>query len=199
MSLVSLFTSVKNQLLANTTTIFTAFNPSITSTVLPFIHVWNRPLFEGWKQASKKLAPGELKENDSYGVLYPAIMVEFLNSETEQLGNGEQIYSNLTVRIHIAHMQIDAGDGTMEQNLQVYAVADAVQQALQKFYSGGLFIRKRQGLDPDYNDLYHYTIDYDTTYVDSLMAEPVNGKTISGGSITPEIEIEYNPAPYIKP
>ena len=125
-----------------------------------------------------------------YSFSLPALFIEFLNLETEQLGNGNQVYADLIVRIHILHRLEDAGDGILEQNLAVLALRDAVQLALQNFRPAGAseFIRQKQEMDYNHNNVYHYTMDYGCTFVDTITNQPVNGIT-DNGPITPDIII----------
>ena len=204
MSLVPVFTAVKNQLLA-TVAGTKPFNGAVTpANALQFVQLWNNQ-FAKWLDDIKDLefkdleAPTDTK-NSTYAVNYPAILIEFYNAECNQLGRGVQAYDDLIVRIHIVHQQLDAGDGTMEQNLDVYDLQDAVYSALQKFRPAGCveFIRGRHELDWNHGNLYHYIVEYGTNYMDSIQVEPVKGVPIDGGVVTPVITEVYNPAPFIK-
>lgn len=149
---------------------------------IQFVQLWNNQL--------ESLTAKNTEENILYAFSLPALLVEFLNLETEQLGNGNQVYANLLVRIHILHREEDAGDGTMEQNLTVLTLRDAVQLALQNFRPAGAseFIRQKQEMDYHHNNVYHYIMDYGCTYVDTATNRPVNGVT-DNGPITPQITI----------
>lgn len=149
---------------------------------ISFIQQWNNQL--------ESLKAKDTEANIMYSFSLPALFIEFVNLETEQLGNGNQLYANLVVRIHILHRQEDAGDGTMEQNLTVFSLRDAVQIALQNFRPPGAseFIRQKQEMDYHHNNIYHYVMDYGCTLVDTLTNQPVNGISDSG-PITPEINL----------
>ncbi len=181
MPTASLFNAIKTQLL----------NLSSDGSTVQFVQLWNNQL--------QSLKAADTEANIMYSFSLPALFVEFLNLDTMQLGNGIQLYSSLTIRIHILHRQEDAGDGTMEQNLAVLDLRDAVQVALQNFKTTGAseFIRKEQKMDYNHNNMYHYIMDYECTYVDVLTDQPVNGIT-TDETITPEIESSYDPHPYIK-
>ena len=190
MSLVPVFTSIKNQLLANISTIFTPFNPQIKTASMCYVQMWNNQL-RGWKN--------KIKNNESYDVTMPCILIEFTHLPSERLGNDSMIYPDLTVKVHIVDEQFDAGDGTMEQNLEAYAIADAVHLVLEKFRPPGCveFIRRDQNIDSDHDNLYHYVLYYATNYVDIITTSPIGGVDKSG--VTPDITMTYNPSPYIKP
>jgi hypothetical protein len=149
---------------------------------IQFIQLWNNQL--------ESLKASDTEANIMYSFSLPALFIEFLNLETEQLGNGNQVYADLIVRIHILHRLEDAGDGTLEQNLAVLALRDAVQLALQNFRPAGAseFIRQKQEMDYNHNNVYHYTMDYGCTFVDTITNQPVNGIT-DNGPITPDIII----------
>lgn len=204
MSLVPVFNAIKTQLEDNVATV-----PPFTKATNPFVgcyvQMWNNQL-KYWRQQAKK---GE-DIKSMYSINFPALLVEFRQLENEEMGNGVQIYPNLLVRIHIVHQQLDATTGnvysasepgTMEQNLDIYILQEAVQAALNKFKITNCveFIRKNHGLDNDHDVLYHYTVDYMTNYTDYGQQEPVGGVTISGGTLTPEITETYNPSPFLKP
>lgn len=167
-----LFNDIKAQLL---TIVF-------DGSTIQFVQMWNNQL--------ESLKAKDTEQNIMYSFSLPALFIEFLNLETLQLGNGNQVYDNLLVRIHILHRLEDAGDGTLEQNLAVLALRDAVQIALQNFRPAGAseFIRQKQEMDYHHNNVYHYIMDYGCTYVDTLTNQPVNG-VIDNGPITPDINI----------
>jgi hypothetical protein len=158
--------------------------------MIQFVQMWNNQL--------ESLRAADTEANIMYSFSLPALFLEFLNLETEQLGNGIQLYDNLVVRIHILHRQEDAGDGTMEQNLAVFGLRDAVQLALQNFRTSGAseFIRQKQEMDYNHNNVYHYIMDYGCTYIDTSTNEPVNGISKTAA---PEIYSSYDPHPFIKP
>jgi hypothetical protein len=168
----TLFNNIKTQLL---TIIFDGSN-------IQFVQLWNNQ--------PDSLKAKDTEQNILYSFSLPALFVEFKNLETEQLGNGNQVYANLVVRIHILHRLEDAGDGTLEQNLAVLELRDAVQAALQNFRPAGAseFIRINQEMDYQHNNVYHYIMDYSSTYVDTLTNQPVNG-IVDNGPITPDMII----------
>jgi hypothetical protein len=195
MPTASFFNDIKTRLL-NISSFDPSFDQNSFDNSLPqFVQLWNNQL------ASMKEADTEASILYSFSL--PALFVEFLNMETEQLGNGNQLYSNLVVRIHILHRQEDAGDGTLEQNLAVLDLRDAVQLALQNFRPAGAseFIRQRQQMDYNHNNVYHYTMDYGCTYIDFLTNQPVSAVTINPleQPITPVMDTSYDPPPFMKP
>lgn len=113
----------------------------------------------------------------------PSAFIEFESGNIDQMGEGIQIYNPLTFKVHLLDWQMDAGDGTFEQNLAIYDLKDKVFQALQKFNPGktdssdpaSICIRVAEEQDYEHKGLYHFIQTYKATLVDVIMQEPVNG------------------------
>jgi hypothetical protein len=154
---------------------------------IQFCHVWNN-------QYEKLKNPPE-EGQAFYAFDFPALFVEFVSPyQINQLGNGVQIYDPLYVNIHIIGKMIDAGDGTFEQNLEIFDIKDNVRNAFQKFCPDKCceWVRINESSDDDHNNLYHFIQQYQTNYVDSGMQEPVNG--LETTPPTPlEIDAEVDP------
>jgi hypothetical protein len=148
-----------------------------------FIRVWNNQ--------HEKLKEDTEEGAKSMMIWTPALLVEFTApEEILQLGNGVQLYDPLDIRIHILQDELDAGNGEMEQNLNVFALKQRVYAALQEFEPNGAcaFVRVNEEQDYDHTNLYHYIQTYRTNYVDDSMNRPVNG--------TPAVFTQYpNPQP----
>jgi hypothetical protein len=135
-----------------------------------FIHMWNNQ-------------HERLKEDNEEGIStylfpLPATLIEFVGPmEIQQLGNGVQLYDPLIIRIHLLHNMLDAGDGTMEQNLLVFDIKNKVYKSLQAFEPTGAvaFVRVFEEQDYDHPNLYHFIIDFQTNFVDSATIKPVDG------------------------
>jgi hypothetical protein len=151
-----------------------------------FIHVWNN-YAEKLKSTDENGAP-------VYGINHPSLFVEFqAPNDVEQLGGGVQIYDPLIVRVHILHNEIDATNGDMDQNLNVFALKQKVFQALQGFEPDGCvaFVRISEEQDYDHTNLYHFIQTYQTNFVDTSMMNPVNGQETTGTTTLNEtIEID---------
>lgn len=179
MSLAPVFNAIKAQLLANVANV-TPFNQAVTAqNTLAYVQMWNNQL-ASWRDSFKKVGDDELVtgSNNTYIPQMPAILIEFANINPIELGAGVQLFDELIVRVHIVHEKLDAGDGTMEQNLEVFALVDQVYKVLNKFRPAGCieFIRQNPQ-EPDYNHngLYHYIETFVTNYVDNSQLEPVGG------------------------
>lgn len=133
----------------------------------------------------------EKKENDTYSIQLPAVLVEILEGKAEQLGGGAQIFPDMTVRFHLIHRQETDPNGNMNRNTDVLDLQEILYQTMQKFIAPGTneFIRDYPVEDFSHDNVYHFAIDYKTTYVDQIMLEPVGGITIPGNTILPSITV----------
>jgi hypothetical protein len=136
------------------------------SNTFKWIHVWNNQL-------------ELIDQSKTYETQYPACFIEFDPQEIRQLGAGYQSF-DLLLRFHIIHQLTDAEDGTMEQNLDVFALKTRVFKLIQKFEppSASMFIRNREIPDHRHGRLYEFTQEYKTEYIENTAAEPIDGKVI---------------------
>lgn len=183
MSLVPVFSALKARLLAIVAN-EAPFNQGVNSNnLIEYVQMWNNQL-ASWKDSYKQIKDDDLVTGtpNTYIPPMPALLIEFDNLNPVELGAGVQIFNDLIIHIHIVHQQLDAGDGTMEQNLEVFQLADAVYAALNKFLIPGCIELVRQApnkLDYAHDNLYHYIVDFGTNYVDASQLEPVGGKTVT--------------------
>jgi len=151
-----------------------------------FVDVWNNQL---------ELA----EQQQQYSFLLPAAFIEILNvQEPKQLGDGVQLYDQLIVRLHIVHEQLDAGDGTMERNLDVFDLTQKTFKRMQGFEpdKASAFFRVNEERDYYHTNVYHFMQDYKTTYLDDSAQRSTDGFSIK---LTPKITTQYNPIkPFLK-
>jgi hypothetical protein len=151
-----------------------------------FVDVWNNQL---------ELA----EQQQQYSFPLPASFIEILNvQEPKQLGDGVQLYDQLIVRLHIVHEQLDAGDGTMERNLDVFDLTQKTFKRMQGFEpdKASAFFRVNEERDYYHTNVYHFMQDYKTTYLDDSAQRSTDGFSIS---LTPKITTQYNPIkPFLK-
>lgn len=156
-------------------------------TEVQFIHVYNSQF--------------DLMENqESYSFPFPCVFIEFVaQNEIQQLGGGYQIFDPLMINVHIGHNLYDAGDGTMEQNLDIFDLRTKIFKALNKFEPNGAvqFIRVSETQDTNHKSVYHFIQTYKTNYIDNSRSEPVNGVTTTPPTDL-ELDVNYNPSPYLK-
>lgn len=182
MSIVPLAQAIEAQLQASIGNTYPYATPANVNEQISFIRMWNSQ-FEEWiknKGAETIIPP------------FPAILLEFQHNAFEQLGNGAQLYDDLLVKVHIIDRQIDSPvEGDHDQNLYVYALADAVYAALNFFKptGAGNFIRISHQPDFHHANLYHFISEWKTNYIDLSQVPPINPVTIPGSTITPSITI----------
>ena len=165
-----------------------------------YIRMWNKQ-------------PEYLEKGGYQDITYPAILVEFVDPiEWSQLGNGNQEASDLHIKLHYIHNELDAAtaasSGTMDQNLHIYKLIEDVYQAFQDWmptsitiaandplyaeWAGtytipvGVLTRERDYQDPGHTDLYHFITEYGTTWEDQAMNRPVGGS--NAGVINYDLE-----------
>lgn len=107
------------------------------------------------------------------GVTYdfpkPAAFLEVIHSpQYEEAGMGMQS-ADIGWRVHLVHEQLDAADGTMDQNLAVFDLRDTIVRTLSFFEptACGPLLKKAEGLDYDHDNIYHYVIDFICNFMDS--------------------------------
>lgn len=124
-----------------------------TATAIDYVRIWNNQL---------QLA----EQQQMYSFPNLACFVEvILQKSSLSLGVAG---GDITIRFHIVHVQYDAGNGTFEQNLEVYDYRD---QIIQKFmyyepvHCSGLQLINEE---PDYTHsaVYHYVVDFVCSFTD---------------------------------
>ena len=125
---------------------------------------------------------------------YPAAFVEVIPADIQQLGDGSQMYRDMTVNIHILHWEMDAADNTMEQNLSVYNIAADAYLLMQEFVPTGASYAvsnlRRVSETPQYDHpgLYHFIQTYRVNLIDNTMQGPIGG--IDSDPIPMPVEID---------
>lgn len=123
------------------------------------------------------------KEGKTYDYLKPAVFLEVINAvEYQELGQGFQS-ADVGWKIHLIHEFYDAGDGTMEQDLVVFDLRDAIVALLSLYEptACGPLVRTSEGQDYEHTNLYHYVIDFICNFTDSKGSpwDPAAGKYIN--------------------
>lgn len=109
-----------------------------------------------------------LEKGDIYPFALPAAFVEVQTPEQfNQLGYGI-VESDVIFRIHVMVEQLDAGDGTNDQNLTVFALRDAINHLLTHFQptSCSLLMKVAERQDNDHDNIYAYELDFKCSFVD---------------------------------
>jgi hypothetical protein len=130
-----------------------------------------------WNNQHDKIANPEEDGQHLYTFTLPAIFLEIESpTDIKQLGNGVQLY-DFNFRLHLIDKMVDAGDGTLDQNLEIFDIKQLVFQTIQgqapdKF---GQFCRIQEEQDQDHKNLYHFIQEYATNYTDFTMNDPIGG------------------------
>lgn len=97
----------------------------------------------------------------------PCCFVE-VSGENENAGMGYTV-ADLLFKIHIGAVEYDAGDGTMGQNLSIFALRDEVVALLTyKELTGCSGLQKvNEAQDFSHTNVYHYIVEFKCSQVDS--------------------------------
>ena len=109
-----------------------------------------------------------MKNGEEYNYSLPAAFVEVIPQKTGgEIGFGSWGY-DVIFRIHAVMNQPDAGDGTLDQNLTIYDLRNALQEALVHFQPTGCGEMQSddERFDTDHDNICVYQFDLITHYID---------------------------------
>ena len=149
------------------------------NTSIDYVRVWNDQL-------------ASMEKGDMYTFPNLACFVE-IDLPKESLGLG-YVGGDITLRFHIVHVELDAMDGTMEQNLTVFGYRDELIGLLMykelDGCSGLQFVSER----PDYNhtNVYHYILEFNCSFIDDagdrtksqIIKQPVTNLQVNATIVT---------------
>lgn len=126
-----------------------------TNTAFKFVHIWNNQL-------------QQLEDGDTYSFPFPNTFVEIVPPTGFQVGQGYNV-SDLVIRIHIGHEEYDAGNGNFEENVNVFTYRDYIINLLTSFKPNNCSHLQKQSEQSDnvHTNIYHYTIDFICSFVDT--------------------------------
>jgi hypothetical protein len=113
----------------------------------------------------------EEQDGKTFDFPKPALLVEIENPNTglQTLGQDNVTVSEITWRISIVHEQLDAADGTLDQNLDVFDYRDLVKVAMTgirpKNCSKWMYVEESQ--DYAHNNIYVYSVGFKCSFVDT--------------------------------
>ena len=129
-----------------------------------------------WNDHLKKTMKGE-----NYSFLFPAVFVEVKDFYYEDWGLGVSV-QDLDISFHILHQELDAGDGSLDQNFDVFDYRTAVR----KYFTGynraptfNNFMFKKEVEDFKHNQIYHWIEVFKTRYCDVSGSPYFNGTYIT--------------------
>jgi hypothetical protein len=113
----------------------------------------------------------EEQDGKTFDFPKPALLIEIENPNQglQTLGQDNVTVSEITWRISIVHEQLDASDGTLDQNLDVFDYRDLVKVAMTgirpKNCSHWMYVEESQ--DYAHNNIYVYSIGFKCSFVDT--------------------------------
>lgn len=105
----------------------------------------------------------------NYSFLSPAAFVETRLTDTDNLSFGITT-NDINVRIHILDEELDAMDGTLDQNISVFTLRDLVKNKLTGFrpFQTNYMQYVGEKQDFEHTNCYHYIIDFKARFTDAV-------------------------------
>jgi hypothetical protein len=123
---------------------------------LAYVRVWNNQF--------KLIHEGKMQ-----AIPFPAAFVEIVAPEKLVTIGVGVVAGDLLIRIHLCDEMLDAGDGTMEQNLEIFDLKDKLVKALSGFAPTACSAMQRvsESQSYDHDNTYEYILEFDTHFIDS--------------------------------
>lgn len=126
---------------------------------------------------------------DSYNVYNtPCCYIQI--TEDNEYALGQKLSAmDLNITFHICALQLDAGDGTMEQNVKIFDYRDRLNKEMVLHFSpqcSALQYNKEE-LDYGHGNIYHYKMEYKTHYIDQTAYVPLGTASIDTIGLTVSI------------
>lgn len=118
---------------------------------------------------------GREASGEGYTFAKPACFIEMDTTDTQMLLDNTNVLDTV-FRFHLIDRQLDAADGTMDQNLQVFTFRDTLKAAIAGFQPDNcstLFYTDEKQ-DYQHTSVYHFTVDAKCCFTDT----PVENGTI---------------------
>jgi hypothetical protein len=157
----------------------------------------NNPLFQYcavWNDHVKNTLKGT-----NYSFLFPAIFVEVQDFNSEVWGVGVSV-QDLYIKFHICHQQLDAIDGTLDQDLDVFDLRTSIRKYFTNYSKAptfNTFMFQKEQEDYQHNMIYHWIETFKTRYCDLSGCPYFNGeyliKTSGNWTVVPTILYVTNP------
>lgn len=107
-------------------------------------------------------------DGSGYSFLSPAAFIETKLTDTHNLSWG-YTSNDINIRIHILDEELDAMDGTLDQNINVFLLRDSVKKlsGFRPTQTGCMqYVGEKQ--DFEHTNCYHYMIDFKARFVDTM-------------------------------
>jgi len=154
-----------------------------------FVAVWNDHV-------------NRLIDGSGYSYNCPAAFVELEPIQVINLSSGIT-QTDYIIRVHIVHTELDAIDGALDQNLNVYDYRDAVKVAMTglKPTNFGNLMFNQEFQDYEHNNVYHYLVEFKAGFIDTK-GSPYDVDSTDWIETTPPTTLTltgaYNPEPFLK-
>lgn len=127
---------------------------------IQFVRVWNNQL-------------NYMESQQIEAFPMPSAFVEILNPVDHQQLSVGYTGADLLIRVHVVNTEYDAMDGTMGQNLNIFDLRDEVIGLLTYYKptSCGNLMKVAEQQDYEHTNVYHYTIDFTTHFIDTSGAQ----------------------------
>lgn len=151
---------------------------------------YNTPAFQQLSVYNNQLQ--RLKDGSGYTFPLPAAFVELAPAAYDELGIGVST-ADLTFRIRICHEQLDATDGTMDQDLDVFDLRDLVKVALTMYKPTNCSYLFSSGEDEDHDhgSVYELVTNFSCSFLDTK-GSPLDPDSTRLVSKQPPITLEVN-------
>ena len=108
------------------------------------------------------------KAGKGFPVQRPCCFIELNMGPAAAMGMGVTLYRDVKIICHIVDWQVDAGDGTLDQNLQVIVWRDLLKTSLDRFFPRhcGAMTTLSEEQDYAHTGVYHYFITFKTSFSD---------------------------------
>ena len=108
------------------------------------------------------------KTGKGFPVQRPCCFAELNLGPAAAMGRGVTLYRDVQVIFHIVDWQVDAGDGTLDQNLQVITWRDLLKMNMERFFPRhcGAMTTLKEEQDYEHTGVYHYIITFKTSLSD---------------------------------
>lgn len=145
-----------------------------------------------WNDQLKRAMDGS-----GYSYLHPAFFVEVQEVGSEALGLGT-VNQDLQIILHILHEELDAMDGSLDQNLNVFDWRSYVRRSFIGLDVPNMntLMYHKEYEDYKHNNIYHFRVVLKTKYWDRMGNPYVNGvyQRIASGTWTINSTEEYVPS-----
>lgn len=134
-------------------------------------------------------------EKEGKGTVYPkpAAFIEVISPATYEVMGQYYRNSDLSIRIHMVHEFMDASDGTMEQDLEIFNLRDQVIALLSGFTPAGCgpLNCMVESQEYDHDNIYEYVLDFVCNFTDSK-ASPLDPASTRYTQSVPPLTLEVD-------